>query len=85
MQPETGRDGCREACMVRSPHCITSVTVNDVLSALQQMLNTGATLAPGPTKPRVGSPSDHLLRVHAADAMWLALDKMKKAVERPTP
>jgi heptosyltransferase-3 len=83
LQPETGRDGCKDACIVRTPHCIVSVTVREVVSAAQQMLNTRMALAPAPMKPWMTVASQRLLRVHAADAVQRAVNKLRTGVERP--
>jgi ADP-heptose:LPS heptosyltransferase len=38
LQPATGLDACTAGCRVTGPHCITAVSVDDVVSAAQAML-----------------------------------------------
>jgi ADP-heptose:LPS heptosyltransferase len=38
LQPATGLDACRASCRVRGPHCITAVSVDEVVAAARKML-----------------------------------------------
>lgn len=38
LQPAQGRDGCTKACVRSGPHCISTVTVEQVLAAALEML-----------------------------------------------
>ncbi len=40
LQPATGLDACTSGCRVKEPHCITAVSVDDVVSATQAMLGS---------------------------------------------
>ena len=83
LQPQSGRDSCKEACVVRAPHCIETVTVAEVTAAAQQMLSTPVTRAPAPMKPWMTLASQRLFRVHGIDAVRRAVAKLGKTVERP--
>ncbi len=83
LQPETGRDSCKDACVMRTPHCIKSVTVEHVVSAAEQMLRTHRTLAPASMKPGMTTASQHLLHVHSAEAVRRAVDQLRTGMKRP--
>ena len=40
LQPPTGLDACTACCQVPEPHCITAVSVDDVLAAAARMLGS---------------------------------------------
>ena len=42
LQPATGLDGCQAACRSLEPHCITTVSVDDVVACARQMLQESA-------------------------------------------
>ncbi len=83
LQPEAGRDGCSDACLVRTPHCITCITAQQVVSAAQQMLSTLMAIASAPRKPWVTLASQNLLWVHAPDAAQRAVNELRTGAERP--
>ncbi len=85
LQPETGQDDCTEACLITAPHCITAVTVTEVVSAAQQMLSSPVTVTPAPTKPWMTLASQRLLLVHSVDAVQRAVDTLRTGMERPVP
>lgn len=77
LQPAVGLDGCESACVRSEPHCICSVTVDDVVTAAGQLLQ----------QPRVaslssaerlwpGKASSFLLHCHSADAIQRAVEAL---------
>ncbi len=83
LQPETGQDGCKNACTVSGPHCIQSVPVEAAVSAAQQMLSATERPAPAATQPWTTPALDLLLRVHAGDAVKRAVEKLRAGSGRP--
>jgi heptosyltransferase-2 len=66
LQPAAGLAGCEHACNSLDPHCITQVSVNEVVAAARQMLHTARAprvLLPKSTQP----PSFRLDRVGLAN------------------
>jgi heptosyltransferase-2 len=83
LQPETGRDGCKDACTVHEPHCIRSVTVEEVVSASQQMLSDQVALTLVPVKSWMTFASQRLHQVQAADAVQQTVNTPRSGVEGP--
>lgn len=82
LRPETGRDDCKEACEVNTPHCIKSVTVEDAVSTAQQMLSAQVTAAPAPAKPWMPVASPGLNRV-IGEVRRRPVDKLPTDIRRP--
>ncbi|MFZ0795577.1 MAG: glycosyltransferase family 9 protein [Candidatus Korobacteraceae bacterium] len=84
LQPATALDGCKEACRAGQPHCITNVSVEEVVAAARQMLTE--TRAPV-VLPRPRSLPDkaaqRLLHSHSADAIRRAVETLGDGAERP--
>ena len=62
LQPATGLDACTDACNVPDPHCITAVSVDEVVAAAHRMLGGEAAMSINGCHPeqdlpvRVGHP-----------------------------
>jgi hypothetical protein len=84
LQPATGRDKCRLACIEPGPHCILSISPDEVASAALQMLDT----RPGDTVPhpnsRMALLPARLLQTHSADAMRRVVEALRAETTRPS-
>ncbi len=81
LQPASGLGGCKAACVVVEPHCITGVSVEEVVTAAHEMLREKPTIAAAPvTWPRFEKASLHLIHSHSAEAVRRAVE-----VLRPVP
>lgn len=82
LQPATGREACKEACLVTEPHCILDVGVKEVTSAALLMLDAQVASPASRTKPQTKSLPSHLLHVHSAAAMRLAVQDLRPEMDR---
>lgn len=84
LQPATGLEGCKTACSLQQPHCITSITVDDVVAAARKMLQEPRVPAiPLTTRPGADRASLHLMRSHSADAIQTAVESLRSGQSRP--
>lgn len=70
LQPVTGKDQCRAFCAHAEPHCITQISVDEVVASAQAMLNEARPLVL-PTRPKIWSEqaARGLLHAHSAEAV----------------
>jgi ADP-heptose:LPS heptosyltransferase len=85
LQPATALDGCEPACHSPEPHCITKVSVEEVVTVARQMLNaTRAAVAPPLSKPLPDKAAHRLLHSHSAEAVRRAVETLRAGAERPS-
>ena len=83
LQPFTGLEGCRGACRSLEPHCITRVSVDEVVAAARAMLNCKRRFVGQPQSADKGI--DHLLRTHSAEAVQQAAEMLRAGNRPVTP
>lgn len=85
LQPATALEGCRPACHAQQPHCITKVSVEEVVAAARVMLNaTRAVVAPALAKTLPDKAAHRLLHSHSAEAVRRAVEALRAGAERPS-
>ena len=82
LQPLSGRDGCRQACISAEPHCICRVSVEEAVAAARRMLHQVGPISMTATSPSSGLSQDLLLS-HAADAVRRAVEILHPEVVKP--
>lgn len=84
LQPATALNGCKEACRSGQPHCITKVSVEEVVAAARLMLKeTRAVVIPPLTRSLSEKAAQRLLHAHSAEAIRRAVESLRDDVERP--
>jgi heptosyltransferase-2 len=78
LQPELGRDACREACAVLEPHCILNVNVEDVTAEAIRMLGIPPVPDPQPKLSQPAQRSRRLALVGAPDAVEVSGHNLKE-------
>ncbi len=84
LQPAVGRDECQSACRRFEPHCIRSVTTDDVVAAARQMLRDPH--IPGLSsiaRPWPDQASRHLMQSHSPDAVQRAVEALHFRAQSP--
>jgi heptosyltransferase-2 len=84
LQPVTGLDGCKSACSSLEPHCITGVTVDEVVAVARQMLQrprtTSISRETGVWPSKI---SRHLMHSHSAEAIQRAVKALRSSHTGP--
>lgn len=83
VQPEAGRDDCRNACIVPGPHCILAVNTDTVLIAAQELLAADQAAITHPVKPWMIAASQRLLQTHTPAAVQHALEHLRQDASTP--
>jgi ADP-heptose:LPS heptosyltransferase len=83
LQPATGRDRCSTGCIVTGQHCILGVSVEDVVGAALQMLDSRRSAIPEAPKPGTVLLPARLLEAHSADAVRHLVEVLRNRVDRP--
>lgn len=81
LQPATGRDRCRDACVVPEPHCILEVSVDAAMSAVVGMLAAQSAKLVTRTNSRSAPLPSELLHAHSAEAIRRAADTLRPNFE----
>ena len=84
LQPARGLDHCRAACVIPSAHCISAVTVEEVVMAAQQLLGCQDNLNLAPLASRPLPVLPELLEVHAPESLQRAVEALRIS-ERTLP
>ncbi len=84
LQPPSGMNGCKSACAVAGPHCITRVSVDEAVAAACRMLNVESAPLHYP-KELIPQRSQRLLDTHSADAVRRAVETLRSQGRRPSP
>jgi ADP-heptose:LPS heptosyltransferase len=84
LQPASGRDKCRLACIEPGPHCILGVNVDDVTSVALHMLGSQPRATVIQPNSRALLPPVSLLQTHSADAMRRAVEALRADISRPS-
>ncbi len=86
LQPAAALDGCQRACRSGQPHCIVSVSGEEVVAAARQMLNeTRASVVPPLSRSLPDKAAQHLLHSHSAEAIRRAVETLREGAQRPLP
>ncbi len=84
LQPATGKDQCRAFCTHAGPHCITQVSVDEVVAAAQMMLNQARpVLLPSRCRTWPEQAARRLLHAHSAEAVQRAVETLFPATGPP--
>ncbi len=83
LQPASGVDKCKSACSQPEPHCITSITVDDVVAAASKMLHTQRTEIAPPATRLWSDKARSLLLSHSANAIQRAVEAVQFGQSRP--
>lgn len=84
LQPATALNGCKGACRSGQPHCITKVSVEEVVAAARLMLKeTRAVVIPPLTRSLPEKAAQRLLHAHSAEAIRRAVESLRDDAERP--
>ncbi len=84
LQPATGRDACKLACVSHKPHCILQISVEEVAAAAQRMFSASRAVVyeAWPAKQRIAIPPA-LLHSHSVDALQAAIQALHAPDTRP--
>lgn len=85
LQPSTGLDDCREGCQSRQPHCITKVSVDEVVSAARVMLPEQPPAASQPPSRQWPEQRTDSLLPLSAEAADRALTTPRSRGRQPSP
>jgi hypothetical protein len=83
LQPATALDGCKDACRSGQPHCITKVSVEEVVAAARLMLNATRAVVPPLSRSLPDKAAQRLLHAHSAEAVRRAVEILRDTAERP--
>ncbi len=84
LQPATALDGCSEACQSTQPHCITQVSVEEVVAAAQLMLNAKQPVVVPPLSRSLPEQiAQRLLHSHSQEAIRRAVETLRDSAKRP--
>jgi ADP-heptose:LPS heptosyltransferase len=84
LQPATGKDECRAFCAHVEPHCITQVSVDEVVAAARAMLNQARpVLLPAVPKLWSEQAARRLLHSHSAEAVQRVVEALFAAPGLP--
>ena len=83
LQPATALGDCKDACRSGQPHCITNVSVEEVVAAARLILNaTRAVVVPPLSKSLPGKAAQRLLHSHSAEAVRRAVETLRDDAEQ---
>jgi len=83
LQPAIALDGCNDACRSGQPHCITKVSVEEVVAAARLMLNaTRAVVVPPLSRSLPDKAAQRLLHSHSAEAVRRAVETLRDGAEQ---
>ena len=83
LQPAQGIDTCRTACCVVEPHCITQVSVEEVVTAAAAMLQQPQSPAKASPHPWPEHATRGLLHSHSPEAIRRAIETVCPEVGHP--
>ena len=84
LRPATALNGCKDACRSGQPHCITKVSVEEVVAAARLMLNaTRAVVVPPLSRSLPDKAAQCLLHSHSAEAIRRAVETVCDTAEHP--
>ena len=83
LQPATALDRCGEACRSDQPHCITKVSVDEVVAAARLMLKETPAVVVPPLSKALPDKAQRLLHAHSAEAIRRAVETLRAAADRP--
>jgi len=84
LQPATALGGCKEACRSGQPHCISKVSVEEVVAAARLMLKeTRTVVVPPLSRSLPDKAAQRLLHSHSAEAVRRAVETLRDGAERP--
>jgi heptosyltransferase-2 len=85
LQPVTGLDDCRQGCQSRQPHCITQVSVDEVVAAARSLLHDKPmVIVPFSSRQKPGWPAADRLRPHSIEAARV-LGALRSGPQTPLP
>ncbi len=84
LQPAAGLEGCETACRTSKPHCITQVSVDEVVAAAQHMMTERPPIAEEVLAPRWADAAHVLLHTHSREALQAAIGETHAAGARPS-
>jgi heptosyltransferase-2 len=83
LQPATALGDCKDACRSGQPHCITNVSVEEVVAAARLMLNaTRAVVVPPLSRSLPDKAAQRLLHSHSAEAVRRAVETLRDDAEQ---
>jgi ADP-heptose:LPS heptosyltransferase len=83
LQPASGLDTCTDGCSSREPHCITAVSVEDVVAAVQEMLGVTGVGDRGEHSPSPASLKVVPVAKHRPPARPVRVSRAKPNENRP--
>jgi heptosyltransferase-2 len=84
LQPVAGLETCRGACRAHQPHCITQISVDEVVAAARLMLKqTRAVSTRARSNHWPAKAAQRLLHSHSAEAVRQAVEKLRSDDDRP--
>ena len=83
LQPATALGDCKDACRSGQPHCITNVSVEEVVAAARLILNaTRAVVVPPLSRSLPDKAAQRLLHSHSAEAVRRAVETLRDDAEQ---